>query len=161
VEQCHDVGVPSFGEVSELVAPCLAIPDDDAFEPHLVVRGAWGRLIGLRGSLREAMHAEESAAMGFACRFSMSEASFPLSAWYRFAGLMHDEAAFARAESFREDANSLGALEGEGWAHVELARARSALVGGFGSATTWSAVLETLALAPRSSSRVGAADLRT
>ena len=159
LQQCHDTGTPPFEEVEALARPHLAVAGEEAYEPHLKVRGAWGRLIAVRGDLSGGLACQEAAADGFARRFTMSEVSFPLSAWYRLAGTLPDVEAFERAEVFRADADGRGGLAEPGWAYVELARARAGVLLGHGDRGAWIRTLESLALAPPDPQR--AAMLRT
>ena len=96
-----------------------------AFEPHLKLLGALGRLWAVTGRPELALQTAGEAAHGFLDRQAFDEISYPLSEWYRLAGALTDRAAFAEAEAMRDTVEGRGGLGLDGNAYVTLSRARA------------------------------------
>jgi hypothetical protein len=124
VQHASDTGSPSFADARPLAERYL-VDGDEAHEAHLQLLGALGRLEALRGDAASALRRQESAALGFAARFALSDISYPLAEWFRLAGALGDGAAFERAEAFRHRIDRLGGLGLDGSAFVDLARLRA------------------------------------
>lgn len=125
VQQSADTGAPSWRDAEALAAAHLPTGVSEAFVPHLKLMGALARLQAVTGREREALNRQRELAETFASIYADAETSFPLSEWFRLAGVLADAAAFEDAERFRR---RMQARDGFGWhgaPYVELARARA------------------------------------
>jgi hypothetical protein len=124
VQQSADTAQPEPREVIELAQAHL-VRGQDAFTPHLRLLGALGRLLSAVGKWSEGLALQREAARGFCSRLSPSDLSYPLSEWYRLAGVLRDEQAFREADLMRQQAAQMQAPDLIDNPYVDLAMCRA------------------------------------
>ena len=123
VQQSADAGEPDPALVIGAAEGHL-VRGREAFQPHLVLLGALGRLLAVSGDAQRALEYQMEAARGSLERMDRDNVSHPLSEWYRLAGALDDRAAFDAAETVRRTVEAQGGV-GAGQPYVELARANA------------------------------------
>ncbi|MFM7201189.1 MAG: hypothetical protein ACKO6N_10390 [Myxococcota bacterium] len=122
LQQAADVGLPPTEQAVQLAKAHL-VRGLDAFEPHLKLLGALGRLHAVTGDPAQALVFQMEAARQWLERHCVTEVSYPLSEWYRLAGALEDEAAFGEAESLLARLEVLSGQPGLGSVYLRLSRA--------------------------------------
>jgi hypothetical protein len=123
VQQSADAGAPVPAVVVREAHRHL-VRGREAFQPHLGLLGALGRLLAVSGDPERALEYQMEAAQGFLERMEPESVSFPLAEWYRLAGALGDRPAFDAAESARRTVEAQGGF-GPGQPYVLLARAKA------------------------------------
>ena len=123
VQQSADNAVPPSKDAEARVRPLIGAKGDRS-KAQLRLVGALGRLLAVTGRPSDGLALQREAAEEFAALGAdgLLEISFPLSAWYRLAGMLDDGAAFDDAETLYRAVGARGDL-GAGREYVELARA--------------------------------------
>jgi len=123
VQQAADNAVPPPEDAEARVRPLIGAKGDRS-KAQLRLVGALGRLLAVTGRPRDGLASQREAAEEFAALGGdgLLEISFPLSSWYRLAGMLRDGAAFDDAETLYRTVAARGDL-GAGIEYVELARA--------------------------------------
>lgn len=140
LQQAADVGNPPTEQAVQLAEAHL-VRGLDAFEPHLKLLGALGRLHAVTGQPAQALVFQREAAQQWLERHCVAEVSYPLSEWYRLAGALEDEAAFGEAESLLARLVVRSGQPGLGSVYLKLSRAvarvRLALQADDAAVTLW------------------------
>lgn len=128
--QCSaDWGTPPPDEILP-VAKAMLVDDSRMHPAHLRLQGAIGRLLAFRGDMRTALDLQRRSALAAIAGVAPGGASMPLCEWFRLAGIERDLAEIAAATAAADEAESLGALQGDDWAYLSLARARAFVAAG-------------------------------
>ena len=120
VQHSADTGVPTFEEAEALAMRTL-VRGPEAFREHLMLLGAWGRLLAVCGRPEEALAAELEAVEGLLQRFAWSEVSRPLAMGLRLAGALADTARYERLERLLRSLESGALLSAQDLRFVYLA----------------------------------------
>ncbi len=134
VQHGVDVEEPNLKELTSLVSPRIETPIREAFREHLALRGAWARLLAVRGEPRRALDLQQEITAAWIERLEYDQTSFQLSEWYRLTGALAvldrdfaaDEAAasLAEADDRRAFIEARAGLDPVGARYVDLARGR-------------------------------------
>jgi len=122
VQNTTDCGQPSVAVASALAAPYLA--GDGPMD--LRIRGAWARLIALRGQEDRALELQAENAERFIEMGLVAEATYPLAEWLRLSGATARGEAFEAASRVAGRVERLGGMGYGGQPYVDLARGRAA-----------------------------------
>jgi hypothetical protein len=114
VQHSADTATPPAEAIEALAEPYRA-PAHESFPVQLKLMGALGRLHAVTGRAAQALPMQEQAAVAFFGQLEYAEVSFPLTEWYRLAGVSGDQQAFDRAERLHERVEERGGL-GFSWA---------------------------------------------
>jgi hypothetical protein len=124
VQHAADTGTPDPCSVEEIALRFL-VPVHDAFPVQLKLLGALGRLLAATRRVKEALELQETLAGGFFAQLCYADVSFPLTEWYRLAGVCNDADAFRRAEAMRALVDERGGFGFDGSPFVDLGRCRA------------------------------------
>jgi hypothetical protein len=124
VQQSADTGGPPPAEIEPLARRVLG-PTPDAHLPELRLRGALGRLLAVTGRPAQALPLQREAALAFLDLLHPEEVSYPLSEWYRLAGVLSDRASISEADHVWRRVRQLGGFGLSGDPYVELARSKA------------------------------------
>jgi hypothetical protein len=144
VQHCSDAGSPPVAEVERLATPYLAKSVREAFVGQLRLAGARARLRAVTGRPLEALTEQEQIATTLFDALRYEDVSYNLSEWFRLAGACSDADAWRRAEALRAELETVGGLGLEGSPYIDLARAKGAVMLGFGAALDVQRCLEGL-----------------
>jgi|GEM_PF-2057352 len=126
VQHCADTGMPEFERVQSLVRRYL-VRGKKAFLEHLRLLGAWGRLLSVCGSPKEAMQCEIESAQGFLELMELSEISRPLSSAFRLCGALQQKKTYLRLKKMKETVLNIGSLDEVSLGFLEVAEKGSAV----------------------------------
>lgn len=124
VQHAVDFGDPLPSE-AEALGRAHLVRGVEAYDVHLRLLGALGRLYAVTNRPAVALEMQEEAARGFLERDLVGDISYPLAEWYRLVAALGDADAWDRAEAMRREAETLGAFGLDGSPFVELSRARA------------------------------------
>lgn len=122
VQHSADTGQPPPEETERLARGHL-VRGREAFEQHLILLGALGRLLAVVGRPEEALQASTEAAEGLVERMAWAEVSHPLCMALRLAGVVGRGAVLDRMGALMEDLRTRGVLSGRDLQFIRLARA--------------------------------------
>lgn len=106
VQQSADSGVPSGEEAVDLASQHL-VRGLDAFEGHLRLLGALGRLEAACGKPEEALELQQECARGWLERRLYRDSSYALCEWFRLAGALRLGESFEAAQQCLDQVVSL------------------------------------------------------
>ena len=93
----------------EMAAQSVLSTNAELSSDALKVIGAWGRWLAVRGAPEEALACQQRAARSFMAMFTPAQVSHPLCEWFRLAGALYDEKAFADALTLLHSLEAMGA----------------------------------------------------
>lgn len=125
VQQAADSGSPDVASAEQIGFTHL-VRGAEAFDDHLKLLGALGRLYAVTGRVPEALGFQREAAKAWIDRMNYGETSFPLCEWIRLAGVSGLSDEFGGARASLEEADLLGNIHADRNPYLRLAIGRAA-----------------------------------
>lgn len=97
----------------------------DALVPHLKLLGALARLWAATGRVRAALALQQQLAHAFVASYAEEEVSYPLTEWFRLAGILQDAESFRRADELWRGLSARGLISTDGTPYLDRARAHA------------------------------------
>lgn len=127
VQQAADAGNPSPADARALAEHFLH-RGPDAFEPHLRLLGALGRLEAAAGHPKRALEHQREAVDAWFERREWTQSTYALCAWYRTAGALGDGESFDEARNREKFVRARAELPPLSAAYLTLARDAGAIL---------------------------------
>lgn len=108
-------------DLEDTIIPSLT----GALVPHLKLLGALARLWAATGRVRAALALQQQLARAFVASYAEDEVSYPLTEWFRLAGILQDAESFRRADELWRGLAVQGLISKDGAPYVERARAHA------------------------------------
>jgi hypothetical protein len=108
-------------DLEDTIIPSLK----DALVPHLKLLGALARLWAATGRVRAALSLQQQLAHAFVASYAEEEVSYPLTEWFRLAGILQDAESFGRADELWRGLCARGLISTDGVPYLERARAHA------------------------------------
>ncbi|MBI4612624.1 MAG: hypothetical protein HY720_03350 [Planctomycetes bacterium] len=124
VQHTADTGNPPTA-TAEALAREHRVDPGNAFDDHLRLQGALGRLLAVTGRPREALDLQIEAAEGWLARNEFAASSYALSAGYLLVAGLEDRSGFERLAALQAEADTLGDLGDDGRLFVAASRGRA------------------------------------
>lgn len=126
VQQSTDTGTPEEWAALKFAKSYL-VSGNEAFEPHLKLMGAMGRLYFIVGQLEESLEMQKEALEQWIERRKSDEVSYPLSFAYTVVGAMGDGDEYEALKKSEHQWRSRSSVTPKGEEYVLVSRGRAAV----------------------------------